>query len=60
VAKGFDYQRRWWGSPVAFTDFALAMGGNDWVIAPTDPVDMPDFRVLTHRITVSVPLSPVR
>ena len=59
VAKGFDYPRNWWGSPVAMAERALDMGsgGNDFLVAPTDPVDMADFRVVTHRFTVVVPLS---
>lgn len=58
VAKGFDFPNGFFGTTVV--DEALAApvpGGNDFLVAPTDPVNMPDFRVVTHRLTVTVPLS---
>jgi hypothetical protein len=61
VAKGFDYPNRWfgWGGgrDVINAPGAFESGGNDFLIAPTRPADMPDFRVMTHRFTVVVPLS---
>jgi hypothetical protein len=36
-------------------DMAMA-GGTDFVIGPTGPVWLPEYRVTTHRLTVSVPL----
>ncbi len=58
VAKGFDYPSGFWGTRTAI-DVAVpeAPGGNDFLVAPTDPVNMPDFRVVTHRLMVVVPLS---
>jgi len=58
VAKGFDFPGGFWGTRVT-TDLAVpeAPGGNDFLVAPTDPVNMPDFRVVTHRLMVVVPLS---
>jgi hypothetical protein len=39
-------------------DVMLAAPGNvDFVVAPTEPVNMPDFRVTLHRIMISVPFS---
>lgn len=40
----------------AVEDVAVAPGGNDFLVAPTDPVNMPDFRVTTHQLTVTVPI----
>ena len=37
-------------------DEAVSPGGNDFLVAPTEPVNMPDFRVTTHQFTVSVPV----
>lgn len=37
-----------------------APGGNDFLVAPTERVNMPGFRVVMHRITVAVPLSGKR
>jgi hypothetical protein len=34
---------------------ASAPGGVDFVVGPTEPVNMPDFRVTLHRLMVSVP-----
>jgi hypothetical protein len=55
VAKGFDLPGQIWAVR-AEADVALP-GGNDFIVAPTDPVNLPDFRVVTHRLTVVVPLS---
>jgi len=54
VAKGFpDSDLFFFGA----RDEAIAVPGSiDFVVAPTDPVDMPDFRVTTHRFGVTVPL----
>ncbi|HUH11861.1 MAG TPA: hypothetical protein VMK65_02080, partial [Longimicrobiales bacterium] len=41
---------------VRFDDAAAAPGGGDFLVAPTQPVDMPDFRVTTHQFTISVPV----
>ena len=61
VAKGFDYPNGWfgWGEDrdVINAPGDFAMGGNDFLVAPTRPADLPDFRVMTHRFTVVVPLS---
>jgi len=56
VARGFDPPRDQVWLVRAEADFAVP-GGNDFIVAPTDPVNLPDFRVTTHRLTVSVPLS---
>ena len=56
VAKGFDFPNGFWGARAVAEDVAVP-GGNDFLVAPTDPVNMPDFRVVTHRVTVVVPLS---
>jgi hypothetical protein len=55
VAKGFDFPGQVW-LVRAEADIAVP-GGNDFLVAPTDPVDLPDFRVTTHRLTVVVPLT---
>jgi hypothetical protein len=61
VAKGFDFPGGFWGTQVSEADFAApAPGGNDFLVAPTERVNMPDFRVVTHRLTVVVPLSAKR
>jgi len=57
VAKGFDYPRTWWGNSRVDVMVPEAAGGNDFLVAPTQRVDLPDFRVTTHRFTVVVPLS---
>jgi hypothetical protein len=59
VAKGFDFPNGFWGTRAVAEDVAVP-GGNDFLVAPTDPVNMPDFRVVTHRVTVVVPLSRKR
>jgi len=55
VAKGFDFPGLTW-TVRAEVDVAVP-GGNDFIVAPTGPVNLPDFRVVTHRLTVVVPLS---
>jgi hypothetical protein len=40
-------------------DFALS-SGTDFIIGPTAPVDLPDFRVTTHRLMVSIPFGTAR
>jgi hypothetical protein len=63
VAKGFDYPDGGffgWGTTRDVINAPEAAGGNDFLVAPTERVDMPDFRVMTHRFTVVVPLSPGR
>jgi hypothetical protein len=55
VAKGFDFPGRVWA--IGAEADAAVPGGNDFIVAPTDPVNLPDFRVVTHRLTVVVPLS---
>ena len=56
VARGFDPPGgQVWA--VRAEDAVAVPGGNDFIVAPTDPVNLPDFRVVTHRITVVVPLS---
>jgi hypothetical protein len=59
VAKGFDFPGGFWGTRAVAAD-AAAPGGNDFLVAPTSRVDLPDFRVVTHRVTVAVPLSRPR
>lgn len=56
VARGFDPPGGQVWLARAEADFAVP-GGNDFIVAPTDPVNLPDFRVVTHRVTVTVPLS---
>jgi hypothetical protein len=34
---------------------ADAPGGTDFIIGPTEAVTMPDFRVTTHRLMISIP-----
>jgi hypothetical protein len=50
---------RGWPDVVVFGGFAdratAAPGGVDFVVGATEPVNMPDFRVTLHRLTVSVP-----
>ncbi|MEX2528595.1 MAG: hypothetical protein WEA09_13265 [Gemmatimonadota bacterium] len=43
----------WFG--VTRADFAQAGPGVDFVVGPTGPVNIPAFRVTTHRITASIP-----
>ncbi|MGD2068169.1 MAG: hypothetical protein PVI57_05745 [Gemmatimonadota bacterium] len=54
VAKGFP-PLGWFGGVEQALDVP-SQGGVDFIPAPTEPVSFPDFRVTTHRITVSVPL----
>jgi hypothetical protein len=45
------------GGPVIFMDRGTALSGTDFIIGPTAPVDLPEFRVTTHRIMLSIPFS---
>jgi hypothetical protein len=42
----------WWGGD---TIVAVPDAGVDFVVGPTGPVNIPSFRVTTHRFTLSVP-----
>jgi hypothetical protein len=37
-------------------DATFSPGGVDFVVGPTEPVNMPDFRVTLHRLMISVPI----
>lgn len=41
----------WWGGDVV----AMADAGVDFVVGPTGEVNIPSYRVTTHRLTLSVP-----
>jgi hypothetical protein len=51
TAKGWP-DMTWFGGPVAL---AVPNAGVDFVVGPTGPVNIPAYRVTTHRVTVSVP-----
>ncbi|HUF50582.1 MAG TPA: hypothetical protein VMN60_07115 [Longimicrobiales bacterium] len=52
TAKGWPNSR---GCFFVCEDRAVAPAGPDFVIGPTAPVTLPEFRVTTHRLTISVP-----
>jgi hypothetical protein len=51
--------RGWQGfaGPVFFGTRDLASSGTDFIIGPTQPVNMPAFRVTTHRLMLSMPFA---
>jgi hypothetical protein len=51
TAKGWPDTIWFGGQP----RLATADAGVDFVVGPTGPVNIPAFRVTTHRVTVSVP-----
>lgn len=65
--EGFDLRysgratmKGWTGIQIPFgvrvDQEVAAPGGGDFLVAPTEPVNMPDFRVTTHQFMVSVPV----
>ncbi|MFQ6674550.1 MAG: hypothetical protein ACE5GH_07185, partial [Fidelibacterota bacterium] len=44
----------WPGGGVRFKDFALA--GGDFIIAPSGSLTLQEANVVTHQISISVPL----
>ena len=60
VSKGFDFPTLFSEDKDVINIPEPAPGGNDFLVAPTQPVDLPDFRVTTHRFTVVVPLSSAK
>lgn len=60
VAKGFDELGFFGGSTRDVIMAPEAPGGTDYLVAPTSPVSMPDFRVTTHQLMIVVPLSRER
>lgn len=44
-----------WGRTIAVMEADAPMSGVDFVIGPTGPVSLPDYRVTMHRLMVSVP-----
>jgi hypothetical protein len=59
TAKGWPQTACWWGC-WAVADMASAPGAIDFVVGPTGEVWLPEYRVTTHRLMVSVPLGAVR
>lgn len=56
TAKGWPDAQWGWGWGFATADRALASpGGVDFVVGPTGEVWLPEYRVTTHRLTLSVP-----
>jgi len=47
--------RGWPGMGFIVPDVIAHPGGTDFVIGPTGPVFLPDYRVTTHRLTLAVP-----
>jgi hypothetical protein len=55
-ANGWPAPQWGWGWGFATADRALSSpGGIDFVVGPTGAVWLPEYRVTTHRITLSVP-----
>jgi hypothetical protein len=56
TAKGWPDTMWGWGWGWVAGDRAMASpGGVDFVVGPTGPVWLPEYRVTTHRVTLSVP-----
>jgi hypothetical protein len=56
TAKGWPDQQWFWGRGFVTADRAvMAPGGTDFVVGPTGEVWLPEYRVTTHRLMLSVP-----
>lgn len=61
VSKGFDFPSFLGGAETdAIIEFPAQPGGGDFLVAPTDPVMLPDFRVTLHQLMFAVPIGGKR